>query len=258
MNIKGKKIIQGRISLLNLLENSSICCGLCCAVLLDKYTGIHLKDFQKDRVLKISTTKKVNFIHLNGLDLITKGKVLEQLLDDIKHIDAFDGVDPDKLSRLTSHLQQYFDDKYLEFELKDTFAHYLVTSWRRKKHMSLINQKNKERISKEIRHKRVIKRKDDHEKRILRKMHLDKRRDVFLFMFSQLNSISKLKTLLEGIEIPLQAIPEALLPKPSLKLRFQVRKEFKSNELSRLRDMFGENHRNNKKKTWKKLIKVMK
>ena len=66
-------------------------------------------------------------------------------------------------------------------------------------------------------------------------------------MFQELNDVTKLKILLKGIEIPIQAIPDVFLPEASLKLRFLLKKEFNQHELTRLREIFGENFKNNKK-----------
>ncbi len=114
------------------------------------------------------------------------------------------------------------------------------------------------RISQEKSKIRKVKKKEDNLKRIQRKKYLDNKRELFLNMFQELNDVTKLKILLKGIEIPIQAIPDIYLPKASLMLRFLLKNEFNQLELTRLREIFGENFRNNKIKSWKKLIKVMK
>lgn len=257
MRIEHGDIFSEKNDLFELLKNSPVCCGLCCAVILDKYAGRQLKNIKRNGAQKLPVTTREHNISLNSLDIITQGKILERLLNDIRQIDAFDKVDPYKLSRLTSHLQLFFEEKFLIQELKGTFAKHLLDSWKSKLKVRLIAQKNKENISQEKSKIRKVKKREDNLKRIQRKEYLDNKRELFLNMFQELNDISKLKILLKGIEIPIQAIPDVFLPEASLKLRFQVKKEFTPLELTRLRKIFGENFKNNKIKSWKKLIKVM-
>ena len=251
-------IFSEKNDLFDLLKNNRVCCGLCCSLILDKYAGRQLKNVKSNGSQRLSIKTREHNIYFNSLDIITKGKILERLLNDIKQIDAFDKIDPHKLSRLTSYLRRFFEEKFLIKELKYTYARYLLDSWNSKLKVRLITQKKNECISQEKSKIRKVKKKEDNLKRIQRKKYLDNKRELFLNMFQELNDVTKLKILLKGIEIPIQAIPDIFLPKASLMLRCLLKNEFNQLELTRLREIFGENFRNNKIKSWKKLIKVMK
>ena len=76
-------------------------------------------------------------------------------------------------------------------------------------------------------------------------------------MFNQLDPITKLRVILNGLDIPQQAIPADSLFKPSLKLRVADHREFSKEELSNLIEIFGGNMKKNNKNAWKRILKVL-
>ena len=134
-------IFSEKNDLFDLLKSNRVCCGLCCSLILDKYAGRQLKNVKSNGSQGLSIKTREHNIYFNSLDIITKGKILERLLNDIKQIDAFDKIDPHKLSRLTSYLRRFFEEKFLIKELKYTYARYLLDSWNSKLKVRLITKK---------------------------------------------------------------------------------------------------------------------
>ena len=238
-------------------KNGNCHCGLCISVLFDRYVQAFFSKNQLNELRKQNNILEKQ-LGLRDLDLINKGKVLERLINEVKQIDPFDEVNPRMLSGIASYLEIFFSKTYLKKEFKDTYLDSILLSIKIKK-----QQRKKEILQKEERQREVHKREKverEFQKNLKEKNKTDNdiKRTKFLFMFNQLNPIGKLKVILNGADMPLQAIPDIDLPKPSLLLRYLLKKEFNPTQLAILREKFGENSKNNKNKSWKRLVKVMK
>ena len=238
-------------------KNGNCHCGLCISVFFDRYIQVFFSKNQLNELKKRNNVYKKR-LDFRDLDLIKKGKVLESLINELKQIDPFDEVNPWMLSGIARYLETFFNKRYLEKEFKDTYLDSILLSIKIKKH-----QRKKEILQKEARQREVRKLEKverEFQKNLKEKNKIDRdiKRTKFLLMFNQLNPIKKLRVILKGLDMPLQAIPDIDLPKPSLLLRYLLKKEFNPIQLAILRENFGENNKNNKNKSWKKLIKVMK
>ena len=78
-----------------------------------------------------------------------------------------------------------------------------------------------------------------------------------LFIFKQLDSVNKLRAILNGLDFPINAIPDNYFFKPSLMLKFKVKQEFNQDEIEELIKIFGGKNENNKNKTYRKILKVL-
>ena len=237
-------------------KNGNCHCGLCISVLFDRYVQDFFSKNQLNELRKQNNILEKQ-LGLRDLDLINKGKVLERLINEVKQIDPFDEVNPRMLSGIARYLETFFSKTYLKKEFKDTYLDSILLSIKIKK-----QQRKKEILQKEERQREVHKREKverEFQKNLKEKNKTDNdiKRTKFLFMFNQLNPIKKLRVVLNGLDIPLQAIPVDSLFEASLKLRFMVHREFSKEELSKLIEIFGGNMKKNKRKTWKKILKVL-
>ena len=238
-------------------KNGNCHCGLCISVFFDRYVQRFFSENEFNELSKKNNMRKKQ-LSFRDLDLINKGKVLERIIDEVKQIDPFDEVNPWMLSGIAKYLETFFNNRYLEKEFKDTYLNSILLSIKKKKH-----QRKKEILLKEAR-QREIHKLEKVEREIQKnikennKIDRDIKRTKFLFIFNQLNPIKKLRVILNGLDIPLEAIPDDSLFQPSLKLRFMVHREFNKEELSNLIEIFGGNMKKKKRKTWKKILKVLK
>lgn len=238
-------------------KNDNCHCGMCISVLFDRYVQVFFSKNQLNELRKQNNVYKKQ-LGFRDLDLINKGKVLERIINEVKTIDPFDKVNPWMLAAIASYLESFFSKTYLKKEFKETYLDSILLSLKIKK-----QQRKKEILQKEERQKKIHKlekAEKEFQKNLKEKNKIarDIRRTKFLFIFNQLNPIKKLRVILNGLDIPLEAIPDDSLFEPCLKLRFMVHREFSKEELSKLIEIFGGNMKKNKRKTWKKILKVLK
>ncbi len=238
-------------------KNGNCHCGLCISVFFDRYVQGFFSENELNELRKQNNMRKKQ-LSFRYLDLIRKGKVLERLIHEAKQIDPFDEVNPWMLSGIAKYLETFFDKRYLEKEFKDTYLSSILLSIKKKKLQRKKEIRHEEARQREVHKLQKVEREIQKNLKEKNKTDNDIKRTKFLFMFNQLNPIEKLKVILNGVDMPLQAIPGIDLPEPSLLLRYLLKKEFNPTQLAILREKFGENFKNNKNKSWKKLIKVMK
>lgn len=253
MNIALTRLPDNSYLLRKYLDENNMCCGLCCSVFMDKYTHEKLSS-SLDAVNTLIDTRKINF---SNLDFISKGRILEDLLNEIRSIDVFDNLNAYKFSRLLFHLRTFLTEQFLNSELQGTHAFNVMEAWKlkQKEHLELV-QKKQELQSFSNERKKFKKNIFLKEKNI-RKKTRDKRRKRFLFIFKQLDSVNKLRAILNGLDFPINAIPDNYFFKPSLMLRFKVKQEFNQDEIEALIKIFGGKMKNNKNKTYRKILKVL-
>ena len=238
-------------------KNGNCHCGMCISVLFDRYVQDFFSKNQLNELRKQNNILEKQ-LGLRDLDLINKGKVLERIINEVKQIDPFDEVNPWMLSGIAKYLETFFNKRYLEKEFKDTYLNSILLSIKKKKLRRKQEIRQKEARQREVHKLQKVEREIQKNLKKQNKIDNDIKRTKFLFMFNKLNPIEKLKVVLNGADLPLQAVPEIDLPKPSLLLRYLLKKEFNPTQLAILRDRFGENFKNNKINSWKRLIKVMK
>ena len=90
------------------LEENNMCCGLCCSVFMDEYTHAKLSP-RSDTADTLINKRKIQF---SNLDFISKGKILEDLLCEIRSVDVFDNINAYKFSRLLSYLGTFFTEQF--------------------------------------------------------------------------------------------------------------------------------------------------
>ncbi len=238
-------------------QNGNCHCGLCISVFFDRYVQRFFSENEFNELSKKNNMRKKQ-LRFRDLDLIRKGQALERLIHEVKQIDPFDEVNPWMLSGIAKYLETFFNKKYLEKEFKDTYLNSILLSIEKKKLWRKQEIRQKEARQRAVHKLQKLEREIKKNLKKQNKIDNDIKRTKFLFMFNKLNPIEKLKVILNGADVPLQAVPEIDLPKPSLLLRYLLKKEFNPTQLAALRDRFGENFKNNKISSWKKLIKVMK
>ena len=235
------------------LEENNMCCGLCCSVFMDEYTHAKLSP-RSDTADTLINKRKIQF---SNLDFISKGKILEDLLCEIRSVDVFDNINAYKFSRLLSYLGTFFTEQFLNSELQGTHAFSVMEAWKlkQKERLELVHKKQEiQSISNE---RKKFKRNIYLKEKNIRKKIRDKRRKRFLFIFKQLDPVNKLRAILNGLDLSINAIPDNYFFNPSSMLRFKVKQEFNQAEIEVLIKIFGGKMKNNKNKTYRKMLKVL-
>ena len=236
MNIALTRLPDNSYLLRKYLDENNMCCGLCCSVFMDKYTHEKLSS-SLDAVNTLIDTRKTN---CSNLDFISKGRILEDLLNEIRSIDVFDNINAYKFSRLLFHLRTFLTEQFLNSELQGTHAFNVMEAWKlkQKEHLELVQKKQE--IQSFSNERKKFKKNIFLKEKNIRKKTRDKRRKRFLFIFKQLDSVNKLRAILNGLDFPINAIPDNYFFKPSLMLKFKVKQEFNQDEIEELIKIFGE------------------
>ena len=237
-------------------KNDNCHCGLCISVFFDRYVQGFFSENEFNELNKKNNMRKKQ-LSFRDLDLIRKGQALERLIHEVKQIDPFDEVNPWMLSGIAKYLETFFSKRYLEKEFKDTYISSILLSIKKKKLRRKQEIRQKEARQRKVHKLQKVEREIKKNIKEKNKTDNDIKRTKFLFMFNQLDPITKLRVILNGLDIPLQAIPADSLFTPSLKLRFAVHREFSKEELSNLIEIFGGNMKKNNKNAWKRILKVL-
>ena len=238
------------------IKNGNCHCGLCISVFFDRYVQGFFSENEFNELSKKNNMRKKQ-LSFRDLDLISKGQALERLIHEVKQIDPFDEVNPWMLSGIAKYLETFFNKRYLEKEFKDTYLNSILLSIKKKNIRRKREIRQKEARQREVHKLQKVEREIQKNIKEKNKTDNDIKRTKFLFMFNKLDPITKLRVILNGLDVPLQAIPADSLFTSSLKLRFMVHREFSKEELSKLIEIFGGNMKKNKRKTWKQILKVL-
>ena len=234
----------------------SSCCGMCFAIFQDKYIKNFFSNEDLHKIKSYSVYKQSTFSFQN-LDHIRKGKILENLLFEVKQIDSLENIDSYKFSALLGHLKHLYGVNFFKDELHQTYAGFLIQSWEKKQKERRKRLEVQELEQKKIRERNKLAKDLKKLRKDLRKSEKEIVRKTFLHNFSSLDPIKKLRKILEGIEIPLSSTPDSDFFPPNLDLRHKVREEFSEDELKNLRIMFGFNLKRNKRKIFRQILKVL-
>jgi len=116
-----------------IISDNRFCCAMC--------IGSLEKEIAKEGMIRVFeplnmlSNKEVNvsFGHLSTMNPILKGKILELIINDLKNIDPFDGVDVYRYSRFLSYLERFFSTAYLKAILNGCYMGSIFNAWQKRK-----------------------------------------------------------------------------------------------------------------------------
>ena len=242
--------------LLNSRKVCSSCCGMCFAIFQDKYIEGYFSDNDLSAI-KDNPGYRQSWLSFQNLDHIRRGKVLEKLLFEVKQINSCEDVDALKFSGLLGHLKFLYGLNFFKDELDGTYARSLIQAWESKLKERSKRSEARELEQKEVKERNQLANELKKLRKDIKKNENEIVRKTFLYNFSKLDSISKFRTILNGMEIPLLSIPDSYFCSPNLDLRFKLRGEFNQDELKELRKIFGSDLKRNKRKIFRQILKVL-
>ena len=201
MDLHIKKLLSDR-------SMCSSCCGMCFAIFQDKYIKSFFSNEDLHKIKSYSVYKQSAF-NFQDLDYIRKGKILENLLFEVKQIDSFESIDSYKFSALLGHLKHLYGVNFFKDELNQTYAGSLIQSWENKEKEHRLRLEVQELEQRKIREKNQLVKDLKKLRKDIRKSEREIVRKTFLYNFATLDPIKKLRKILEGIEIPLVSIPDS-------------------------------------------------